>query len=176
MRIHTTAVLFAITALLVLPAGALAGGWATVGLSSTPDGMTAGAQWNVDLEILQHGRTPLDNVKPSVTISAGDVHRTFAARHTGRPGVYRATVTFPHAGSWHYVIDDGFTARHPYPAVVIGGAASAAPSSGRDDGRGLAWDRLGLAALAGLAAAGGALLAPRARRRRADPGAAALGG
>ncbi len=64
MRTHTTAVLLAITALLVLPAGALAGGFATVGLSSTPDGLAPGAPWNVELEILQHGRTPLDDVSP----------------------------------------------------------------------------------------------------------------
>jgi hypothetical protein len=181
MRTHTTAVLLAITALLGLPAVALAGGWATVGLSSTPDGVAAGAVWNVELEILQHGRTPLDNVKPSVTISAGDVTRTFAAQRTARPGVYRAAVTFPHAGRWHYVIDDGFSARHPYPAVAIGGAGGGAGATaaggGDDDGGGLAFDRIGLATLAGLAAAAGALLLPRARRRRSpDRGAAAIGG
>ena len=98
MRTHTTAVLLAITALLALPAAATAGGWATVGLSSTPDGLAAGAPWNVELEILQHGRTPLENVSPAVTIKAGDDTRTFAARPTGRPGFYRASVTFPHAG------------------------------------------------------------------------------
>jgi hypothetical protein len=182
MRTHTTAVLVAITALLALPAGALAGGWATVGLSSTPDGLAAGAAWNVDLEILQHGRTPLDSVHPTVTISSGDETRTFAARHAGRPGTYRASVTFPHAGSWTYVIDDGFTARHPYPAVAIGGdaggaGAAAAGRAGNDGGGGVAFDRIGLAALAGLAAAGLALLLPHTRRRRAaGPGAAALGG
>ena len=179
MRTHTTAVLLAITALLVLPAGALAGGWATVGLSSTPDGLAAGAAWNVELEILQHGRTPLDDVSPSVTIQAGDESRTFAATPTGRPGFYRAAVKFPHAGSWHYVIDDGFTARHPYPAVTIGAgdggagtsAAAPRPTDGADGG--LAFDRIGLAALAGLVAAGCAMLLPRVRRRRADAGAGA---
>jgi hypothetical protein len=184
MRTHTTAVLLAITALVVLPAGALAGGFATVGLSSTPDGLTDGAPWNVELEILQHGRTPLDNLTPSVMIKSGDVTRTFAAKPAGRPGMYRASVTFPSAGTWNYVIDDGFTARHPYPAVTIGtshggaaGATAAPRPTGGGDG-GLAFDRIGVAALAGLAAAACALLLPRARRRRAnaDARAAALGG
>ncbi len=174
MRTHTTAVLIAITALLALPAAALGGGWATVGLSSTPDGLAPGAAWNVELEILQHGRTPLENVSPSVTIRAGDESRTFAATPTGRPGFYRASVKFPHAGSWQYAVDDGFTARHPYPAVTIGsrdGGASAStaaprPTDGGDGG--LALDRIGLAALAGLGAAGCALLLARVRRRRAD--------
>jgi hypothetical protein len=179
MRTHTTAILLAITALLALPAAATAGGWATVGLSSTPDGVAAGTAWNVELEILQHGRTPLENVSPSVTITAGDVSRTFAARPAGRPGFYRVSVTFPHAGTWHYVVDDGFTARHPYPAVTIGAgggsaaasAAAARPTDGGDGG--LALDRIGLAGLAALGVAAGALLVPRGRRRRAEGGAGA---
>ena len=183
MRTHTTAVLLAITALLVLPAGAAAGGFATVGLSSTPDGLAPGAPWNVELEILQHGRTPLEHLSPAVTITSGDVTRTFAATPAGRAGFYRASVTFPHAGSWTYVVDDGFTARHPYPAVAIGSSNGDATARSRptDGGEGgLALDRIGLAGLAGLAVAGCALLLPRVRRRRAngstDAGAAALGG
>ena len=43
----------------VVPAMALAGGWATVKLSSTPDGAEAGAPWVVNLTVLQHGVTPL---------------------------------------------------------------------------------------------------------------------
>ena len=41
------------------PAAALAGGWATVKLSSTPTGAQAGVPWVVDLTVLQHGQTPL---------------------------------------------------------------------------------------------------------------------
>ncbi len=182
MRTHTTAALLAITGLLALPAGALAGGWATVGLSSTPDGLAPGTPWKVDIEVLQHGRTPLDDVHPTVTISSADgaTRRTFATRATGRPGVHRASVTFPRAGTWRYVVDDGFTARHPYPAVQIGGAgaATAAGGGGGDDGDGgLALDRIGLALLAAVAAAGLVLVPARRRSRRRDPGpAAATGG
>ena len=179
MRIHTTAAAIAITGLLALPAGALAGGWATVELSSTPDGLAPGKPWKVDITVLQHGRTPLDTVHPSVTITSADgsAQRTFATRPTGRPGVHRASVTFPRAGQWRYVVDDNFSARHPYPAVQIGGgraaagAASAgsraAPGAPGDDGGGLALDRLGLAALAGLGAVGLALGSVRLRARRA---------
>ena len=159
MRARATALALTIAALLALPAAALAGGWATVELSSTPDGLAPGEPWSVELQVFQHGRTPLRGVEPEVTISAGDERRTFAARPTGRPGVYRASVRFPHAGSWRYAVDDGFTGRHRYPAVQIGGAAAASR-------RGAAWDRLALAALAGLAAAGLVLLTPR---RRAAP-------
>ena len=43
----------------LVPATALAGGWATVKLSSTPTGAAAGVPWVVNLTVLQHGVTPL---------------------------------------------------------------------------------------------------------------------
>ena len=47
----------AILALLVAPAGAQAGGFATVGLSSLPDGTAPGEPWVVELTILGHGQS-----------------------------------------------------------------------------------------------------------------------
>ena len=179
MRTHTTAALLAITGLLALPAGASAGGWAMVELSSTPDGIAEGKPWNVDISVLQHGVRPLDGVHPTVTIVSADgsVRRTFTTRPAGRAGVHRASVTFPRAGTWRYTIDDGFTMRHPYPPVQIGGPgeAAAAGAGDRDGGGGLALDRLGLAGLAGLLAAGAALAPARPRSRRAEPPTAAAG-
>ncbi len=175
MRTHTRAVALAITGLLALPASALAGGWATVGLSSTPDGLAAGAPWNVDIEVLQHGRTPMVDLQPTVAIVSADrqTRRTFTTRPTGKPGTYHAAVRFPRGGEWRYVIDDGFTGRHPYPPVQIGGGGAAAVGADTvagGGGGGVAFDRLGLAALAGLAAAGLALW-PARRRSRARAGA-----
>jgi hypothetical protein len=176
MRTHTTAALLAITGLLALPAGASAGGWAMVELSSTPDDVAPGKPWNVDISVLQHGFRPLDGVHPTVTIASADgaVRRTFTTRPTGRAGVHRASVTFPRAGTWRYTIDDGFTMRHPYPPVQIGGGGSAAAGAlgDRGGGGGLALDRLGLAGLAGLLAAGLALAPARLRARRAERPAA----
>ena len=88
---------------------------------------------------------------------------------------------FPQAGTWRYVVDDGFTMRHSYPPVQIAtGGRSAATGRRRHAAAGpIAYDRLALAALAGLAAAGLALLprvapAPRRRpRREPDPARAA---
>lgn len=162
---RTTAVALAIIGLLALPAGALGGGWATVGLSSTPDGLPPGATWNVELEVLQHGRTPLSDVRPTVTITSGQLSRTFSSKPTGKAGVHRASVTFPRAGTWRYVVDDGFTARHGYPPVRIDAGAAAAPATGDADTGALAYDRLALAALAGVAAAALSFVLPRRRRR-----------
>ena len=109
---------------LLLPSGAAAGGFATVGLDSQPDG---GRSWQVELTILQHGRTPLDGLQPRVIIERGSVRRGFAAKPAGRPGVYRADVVFPAPGTWRYVVDDGFTMTHTFPPVRIGGAKGDGP-------------------------------------------------
>ena len=105
---------------LTLAGTAAAGGWATVQLSSLPRGLSAGEPWVVDITVLQHGRTPLDGLKPTLTIRKSPPRvtsgvakgrpttRTFAARPTGSPGVYRARVVFPSAGTWRFEVYDGF--------------------------------------------------------------------
>jgi hypothetical protein len=114
---------------------ALAGGWATVGLDSTPAGVVPGTSWNVDITVLQHGRTPLDGIAPSVRITSGTVMREFAAKPTGKPGVYRAAVIFPAAGRWTYTVDDGFMGQvHTYPPVTIAAAHVAPPAQASEDG------------------------------------------
>jgi hypothetical protein len=116
--------------LLVVAPSALAGGWATVGLNSTPSGVGPGQPWTPELTILQHGVTPLKGVKPAVMIRKGNETHVFAARPTGKPGVYRASVVFPTAGTWSYQVDDGFISAtpHTFPAVEIGRATAQAPA------------------------------------------------
>jgi hypothetical protein len=129
-----TLIAAAAVALVTAPT-ALAGGWATVQLSSTPKGLAAGEPWVVDITVLQHGnpKTPLCCLRPTVTIrkvvtartsAASAVPLVFKARPTGRTGVYRARVVFPTKGTWRYAVYDGFTmyggARtHTYPPVRI---------------------------------------------------------
>ena len=106
------------------PAAALAGGWATVKLSSTPAGTQAGKPWVVDLTVLQHGVTPLEGIQPQVRIAQGALARSFAARPTAKVGVYRARVVFPRAGTWRWTIWDGFSRTHAYAPVRIASAAA----------------------------------------------------
>lgn len=105
---------------LVCASTALAGGWATVKLSSSPKGVSADEPWIVDITVLQHGLAtqPLCCLKPTVTIrriaafrspSAVAKPLTFKARPTGRVGVYRARIVFPRGGMWRYEVFDGFT-------------------------------------------------------------------
>ncbi len=162
---------------LVAPATALAGGWATVGLSSTPDGLAPGEPWLVEIEVLQHGRTPLEGVQPEVTITEVEsgAKQSVAAEPTDRVGIYRAELDFPRAGTWEYTVDDGFSQTHSYPPVRIGHRADGAVTPGQlesGDGSGAPWARLALAVAAGLLASGLALAAQSRRRTRA--GAAAL--
>ena len=106
---------------LVCASTALAGGWATVRLSSSPKGLSADEPWLVNITVLQHGLAsqPLCCLKPTVTIrrvapvrstaAAVKESLTFRARPTNRTGVYRARVVFPDAGTWRYEVYDAFT-------------------------------------------------------------------
>jgi YtkA-like len=136
-----------LVALLVVPSVAAGGGWATVGLDSTPAGVQPGDSWNVNMTVLQHGRTPLEGVQPTLTIRQGGSEQTFAAKPTDKKGVYAVTVTFPRAGQWMYEVDDGFISghAHTFPAVEIGErvSAPAATTTADDGGPNVTWLVLG---------------------------------
>ena len=151
--------LIPLSALLALVAAApgLAGGFATVGLSSTPEGVVPGKSWTVDITVLQHGRSPMTGLTPVLRIHSGGTTQEFAAKATATPGTYRAVVVFPKAGHWSYDVLDGFTnaVQHTFPAVQI------APAATSGDGIAIGW----------LVGAGAALLLALAvlgvdRRRR----------
>jgi hypothetical protein len=164
----------ALAAAVIAPATTIAGGWATVGLSSLPDGARSGEAWVVDLTLLQHGRTPLDGVQPRVLLKAADggAEEAFIAKPTERAGVYRAHVVFPSPGRWTYSVDDDFSQVHELGTVQIAAgderatAALARPSAAAgppDSGDGVTLAAaLGIALGAGLVAA---LLTTALRRR-----------
>jgi hypothetical protein len=160
----------AVLVALVLPAAASAGGFATVGLSSLPDGTAPGKPWHVTLTILQHGRTPLPNLQPTVTVTSADraTTRTFAARPGRVPGVYIANVVFPKAGVWRYAVNDNFSQVHQFAPVTVGAAASDTPAvtpAAATDGSGA---NVG-AALAAAAVAGLLTALPAAALMRRRP-------
>jgi hypothetical protein len=120
---------------LAAPSSAFAGGWATAGLSPPDGGVGAGDTWNAEVNILQHGETPLSGVNPTVTIrnaTTGEA-KTFAAKPTDKAGVYVAKVVFPSEGKWSYEVYDGFSQyggakTHTFGAVDIGtGGGSSLP-------------------------------------------------
>jgi hypothetical protein len=117
------ALIVGVAVALVCADAALAGGWATVKLSSTPKNLSAGEAWIVDITVLQHGLAtqPLAGLRPTLTIRRvtgartssstlkQPLARTFKAKATSRIGVYRVRVVFPTAGIWRYEVYDGFT-------------------------------------------------------------------
>ena len=101
-----------------------------MGLSSLPTGTPPGKTWAVDMTVLQHGRTPLTGIAPVLTIMNGDGEtRSFTGTPTGKPGVYRADVVFPSAGTWSYQVWDDFSQTHTFKPVEIGARADAFPSA-----------------------------------------------
>jgi hypothetical protein len=98
-----------LVAALVATGTASAGGFATVGLSSLPAGVSAGEPWDPDITILQHGQTPLEGLLPTLTITdSNGASHDFPATATGEPGVYAAHVVFPESGSWNVAVDTGW--------------------------------------------------------------------
>jgi len=158
----------ALAAALLAPATALAGGWATVGLSSLPDGTRPGEEWVVDLTVLQHGVTPLEGVQPRVLVKGanGGEEKTFAVEPTERSGVYRARVVFPSSGKWSYSVDDDFSQVHHLGSVSIGAGSATQPAAAAAPGNGVTpAGALGIAVGAGLLAA----LFTTLLRRRGHP-------
>jgi hypothetical protein len=151
----------ALVAALMLAGGASAGGFATVQLDSLPSGTAAGGTWSAELTVLQHGRTPLDGLSPTVTIANGTQERVYPAVAAGRPGVYRVEVVFPSAGTWTWKIWDGFSQTHTYAPVVV--APADRPAGG---GVELVWWVAGIAAGAALLAAAFAAASVARRRSR----------
>jgi hypothetical protein len=132
-----------VAAALTISTPANAGCWATVGLSPMPDGLAAGETWTAKLTVLQHGRTPLGEASPRVTIvnaSTGE-RRSFAAQPTDpAAGRYEAQVVFPAGGTWRYRVHDGFTTlggepvpcarTHTFAPVEIAGPPAAGGGGG----------------------------------------------
>ena len=105
-------IVFALVLAAVGAGSAGAGGWATVGLASTPEGIGSGETWKAEITVLRHGVTPTDGAAPSLTIrnEGSALAKTFSAQPTGETGVYVASVVFPEAGSWSFEIDNGLSA------------------------------------------------------------------
>jgi hypothetical protein len=108
---------------LVIPV--FAGGWAVISLDELPFGVVAGEPYTIGFTVLQHGRTPMTDLYPTVTarIAKGEV-LSFSAEPEGKPGHYTAALTFPTSGEWDWSIQ-AFTMDLQMPTLsVAAGAAS----------------------------------------------------
>jgi LPXTG-motif cell wall-anchored protein len=146
---------------------ALAVGWATPALPpAAPDSIASGDTWNTTITVLQHGRTPLEGVTPTLTIQNGGEKRTFTAKATDEPGKYAVAVTFPSGGPWTISVYDGFT-QYGNPQTTTFGTVEVTGGPAATGGDfPLGWTLAGLGA---ALAAGLALLFLRRSRTGAQP-------
>ena len=115
------------------------------GSARPPREPSPGTPWNVNITVLQHGRTPLDGL----SADDDDPQRRRAPRPSprSRPASPASTAprsSFPSAGQWTYEVNDGFITGQPhtFPAVQIGEPAQRpAPrtTTGDDGGPRVSW-------------------------------------
>src|SRR5215203_6832782 len=81
---------------LVLAIPAFAGGWAVITLDELPTGVVAGEPLTVGFMVLQHGKTPMDGLTPTITARLPKSESFMVhAEPDGELGHYVATLTFP---------------------------------------------------------------------------------
>ena len=105
---------------LALPRPALAGGWAVITLDELPAQVNAGQQFSVGFTVLQHGRTPIKELSPTISArhTATGESIIVEAKPEGEIGHYTATLTLPSAGMWDWSIQ-AFTMDQPMPPLTV---------------------------------------------------------
>ena len=117
---------FLLTFAIVIPV--FAGGWAVITLDELPSGVVAGEPLTIGFTVLQHGRTPMTDLEPTVTASlAKGKPITFFAAPAEKPGTYTATLTFPEEGNWDWSIQ-AFTMDQKMPALNVTSQSAATTS------------------------------------------------
>jgi hypothetical protein len=123
---------------LLVPASAVAGGWATAGISPSkpPAGTGPGDSWTVTIKVDQHGETPLAGASPALILTNADSGERidFPAKATDTVGLYRATATIPGNGTWKVSVYDGFeeyggAQTHTFAPITIGPVDAPAASA-----------------------------------------------
>ena len=119
---------FALSGVLLIPILAFRfGGWVVVTVDDLPDHIVAGKPIALSFVVRQHGATPLDGLRPRVTLWSGLSKVTARATPSAAQGGYVATITAPRAGDWTTTIESGFGGSEitllPLPAVAAGAPA-----------------------------------------------------
>ena len=101
-RLSVTAATIALATSLLSGPPVAAGGAATVRVDGPSIGPVTGVPWQLELEVLQHGVTPIDWERVSLVARQPATGMVTAANgHPGdKLGRYRMEVVFPDAGEW----------------------------------------------------------------------------
>jgi hypothetical protein len=125
-----------VVALLAIPSGALAGGWALTSFDEVPTEFEAGASYDLTYTVLQHGVNPVDVGQSEVRVTGADGSvTTFVAARLPERGRYQVTVTFPQSGQWTWEVTQGDFGIHPMGPISVSPSATAAAPGGSP----LAW-------------------------------------
>ncbi len=141
MRRLRTSVLLALAASAVAIAPALAGGWATVSVDQgSIAGWRPGMPQDVQVTLLQHGLTPVNDgeVRFTLTNASSGETATGTARSAG-DGRWIATLTVPSAGDWALTVSHSGleTTQGGRIPITIGAGAAAAPATPAAAGAGV---------------------------------------
>ena len=105
-----------------------AGGWAVITLDELPFNVVAGEPLTIGFTVLQHGRTPMSDLDPTVTAtSPGSEKFVVHATAEGKPGHYSATLTFPAEGNWIWSIQ-AFSMDQAMPELSVAAPVAGAES------------------------------------------------
>jgi hypothetical protein len=99
-----------------------AGGWAVITLDELPSNVVAGEPVTIGFMVLQHGRTPMAGLYPTITAQLSPAETmSISAESDGKTGHYVATLTFPKEGNWEWSIQ-AFTMHQPMPILSVAAA------------------------------------------------------
>lgn len=85
------------------------GGWAVITVENPPEALEAGATYQLEYTVRQHGEEPLSDLRGTLRIQpAGGRLIEVAASPAGQPGRYRATFTVPAARTVDLTVASGF--------------------------------------------------------------------
>lgn len=112
----------------VLALPVFAGGWAVIVLDELPTDVVAGEPLTIGFTVLQHGRTPMDDLDPTVTAKLSPGEKFVVKAEPGKkPGHYMATLIFPKEGNWNWSIQ-AFSMDQPMPVLSVASPANGVAS------------------------------------------------
>lgn len=96
-----------------------AGGWAVITLDQLPTGVAVGEPIKIGFTVLQHGKTPMNDLDPTVTAKLSLTEKfVVSAEPEGEAGHYAATLTFPKEGNWEWSVQ-AFSMDQVMPALNV---------------------------------------------------------